>query len=61
MKQQVMLMMMFERFILIFLRKLHRDVLRVLRHLPWFLAGFEVQSQMLLILASTVPVRIESM
>ena len=44
-----------------FLRKLHRDVSRVLRHLPWFLAGFEVKSQMLLILASTVPVRIESM
>jgi hypothetical protein len=31
----VMIMIMFERFILIFLRKLHRGVSRVLRHLPW--------------------------
>ena len=45
---------------LVFLRKLHRDVSRVLRHLPWFLAGFEGKSQKLARRASTVPVRIKS-
>ena len=43
-----------------FLRKLHRDVSRVLRHLPWFLAGFEVKSVILSRRASAIPVRIES-
>ena len=39
---------------------MHRDVPCVLRHLPRIRAGFEVKSQTLLIRASTVPVRIES-
>ena len=38
---------------------MHCDVPRVLRHLPWFLAGFEVKSQKLARRASTVPIRIK--
>jgi len=39
---------------------LYRGVSRVLRHLPWFLAGFEVKSQTLSMPASAVPVGMES-